>query len=542
MVLESDAMEESLQVLSKACWKRIVALRRKRNALIAPVHRLPVETLVTILQASAKTRTEPGWASFNSQQYSKNLHTIAQVCEHWSTVVVTTPHLWRHITSSSATKFSKTSLSKSGQLPLTVSVEGRTDDIKRLPAFAALVKPHSHRWESIYLSFHKTRSFLDFLSTPTPSLTRATLILIPQKGVPPAQPFNPFLTPIPALRDLYIQDLPISWDAVKLSGLTSLYLAGATITVTSPARILTLLRGSPQLRVLCFSCSKFHGAEVWRWTQAEEVVLTDLSDLAIKGLPTDSTRYILESLRAPNCRNVDIDCNLLRRDPKLNPLLASLQPFFVSALQSLTSPAPRLSITVRDGSFHFNMGAEGLDVSIYLRAVVGFKPLEWVGKVLQDHLPSMLVQLLLWEDVDTASAAFLPSLTGLHSLVGVEFDRTCPACLPFINLITSPMAVDGVQRWPFPHLDTFVFEPHDFTSREILEMVRSRHGVLHSGGEPLELPAPIKYLEYSTDSQADEKYIEAEIKEILGEGGLLEAYERLPLEEEETESEDDAPY
>lgn len=115
-------MEAGFEILSKAWWDRIVALRRKRNAVVSPVHRLPIETLVIIFRLHTKSEGgRCGWGGLNSRRYYENLHTVAQVARPWSVVVANTPSFWTVITSRTFIEFAKIALQKSNNaLPLTI--------------------------------------------------------------------------------------------------------------------------------------------------------------------------------------------------------------------------------------------------------------------------------------------------------------------------------------------------------------------------------------------------------------------------------------
>ncbi|KAG8952742.1 hypothetical protein FRC04_003665 [Tulasnella sp. 424] len=192
----------------------------------SPVH-VPAEILSTIFHYTLPPETE-------AQQGARTV--LASVCRHWNIVVNNSPILWSAICHRDPIGSISTSLAKSGEarldvygvwgiLPYDTSPETIAGREGRKRTFWTLVASHRWRWRTLDLQFGALQNHPPILSPgATPLLERLSLSA-PCNGWPSREPLDLLEGPIPRLRHLFLDSVPLRWGSFSAPNLSILHLA-----------------------------------------------------------------------------------------------------------------------------------------------------------------------------------------------------------------------------------------------------------------------------------------------------------------------------
>ncbi|TCD61496.1 hypothetical protein EIP91_008362 [Steccherinum ochraceum] len=190
-------------------------VRRKMNAL-TPICRLPPETLGEIFRLFVEDMELYGYWWLDRERYIDRPLVPAQVCHYWREVAVGTPWLWTRITVDNALERTRTFITRSKQVPLTVtSIQNiRSKDLSRFLSGLELAISELHR----ALSFHASLTTQTYDAVahliPLQLPLLKSLTMISQKMNDSSTPlfsdfFRTHLTP--RLKTLDIRGHRVSW-------------------------------------------------------------------------------------------------------------------------------------------------------------------------------------------------------------------------------------------------------------------------------------------------------------------------------------------
>jgi len=298
-IATDEARIDELLIELSAVRNRVTANRFK----IAPVRRLPWELLAAVAQFAIE---DEGF-----------IFVMASTSKIFRTAMLISPSLWTHLTiyvdRKHAINLSKIYLSRSGALPLHISLpmpprRGSKGHLKPTKQLMCEVAKHQHRIQSLTFnaeSFDTANAAFEQLSGPAPMLRKFELVIdCTYHGSNDV--FKPFATafyPAPELRELRLQHATIPMDVVRhfdfpFTGLTTLSLGHFN---TSSSNLKCLFEKLPNLRSL----------KLVKWEDIQLgtaiILLPTLSELTIVDLiGSGHSLGLLGSLRTPNLRSLSI--------------------------------------------------------------------------------------------------------------------------------------------------------------------------------------------------------------------------------------------
>lgn len=210
------------------------------------------------------------------QNYTKNLHDLAQVCRRWWVVIKSSPALWPY-TGDAQPKWAWTAVLRCSRTrPLDVLLTSMPFDET---LWAAAVQ-HVSRWRDVRINAADTTESLYQLERfPAPKLRDFTLSLVEtQDSIPMA--LDLFSGQAPNLSSLDLHNVTLrSWDSPFLAGLTSLTLVDIRQPRPTVQQLVCALQASPDLTTIRLDQVFNWGANIGQG--ATVVILRQLRSLRI---------------------------------------------------------------------------------------------------------------------------------------------------------------------------------------------------------------------------------------------------------------------
>ncbi|KAG8988445.1 hypothetical protein FRB90_002736 [Tulasnella sp. 427] len=345
-----------------------VELGRQKNSLL-PLHRLPVEILMTILLLVVR---EPDLNGF--EHPGDHLYTLARVCTRWRDVVLTRPEFWQAvcIPAQDDGAYLEWVVKKNpyGLLRMYFSTRGEP--------FQDLRKPNPEqlqaleRWQKlVFEGSHEdvVGKVLQRLELPTPRLTDLLIDLMSEDDfwIDPHAPSQQMqLADGPRLRYLSLRKVGIPWNSSRLRNLQALELAYINRNPPSAEQLHTILSACPQLWFLSLNQLVDRGSS----TNSESKIPTGtvhlprLTTLILQDIPEPIFTMVLSTISAPTCGWITIGTpplrDLRKLEHRLTPLLArplsSRPPIhytyrhieeFIGSLAISSEPSPKVPISSR---------------------------------------------------------------------------------------------------------------------------------------------------------------------------------------------------
>ncbi|KAG8921647.1 hypothetical protein FRC00_008407 [Tulasnella sp. 408] len=237
---ELSCLRNVQKMTSAGVSARIAHVTTQRNSLL-PIHRLPLELLCYILEASL--------GHFDGTTYPrtiKRLLALTTVSRHWKDVLDQSPSVWGWIDTFRDVSFA---VQKSQHAPLSIDLVNEKElDISKLNQGFAPLLPHSGRWQSLHLRMTApAATHFTYVLGPlsTPNLQDLSLVVYSDDGV--------------------LSGISTSWDTVAaLTELRSLRIVGLCKANAWPSRdqITNILLGCIHLEELALSCLENNPADV----------------------------------------------------------------------------------------------------------------------------------------------------------------------------------------------------------------------------------------------------------------------------------------
>ena len=197
-------------------WEESTRALRSRRNILAPISRLPPETLATIFSfLSPSWNKEAGYSAWMS---------VVHVCRRWRETALNHPRLWSHINFTNLTPSGVAGmLARAKESPLHLDADVTKWSVTQFDVFRNYVEAHmSHtRQLSICGSLHAvfdrlvssapTLEFLSLSHKPRPSASAKVVI-----------PIDLFNCTAPSLTSLELKSCDISWKSPLLKRLRSL--------------------------------------------------------------------------------------------------------------------------------------------------------------------------------------------------------------------------------------------------------------------------------------------------------------------------------
>ncbi|KAG8909897.1 hypothetical protein FRC01_006657 [Tulasnella sp. 417] len=291
----------------------------------------------------------------------------------------------------------------------------------------------------------------------------------------------------PALKNLYVNYIPVALESLHLSGLRSLWLSD--IPITSPEGLLSILMGSPALKTCSFQELDFltgftpsgHLQTLLRSQSSIEgraIRLLQLRHLAFSGDPVSFLQLLLSNIQVSTFQSFDIRCRL--RESPASELLTTDTLHLAPALKFCTGTADKIEInTIRDMGLRICVGMLLIDLH-----ALSAKPrrveevLTWVFGRRNEHfktLPTGLAiqefdqyeDLIIWLSLNLK----VTKLANWISFWSLQRREQCN----IVSLLSRPVESMSNQ-WALPDLEFIDLKVLDEAAKsEVLEMVEARH-------------------------------------------------------------------
>lgn len=325
---------------------RIARVTTQRNSLL-PIHRLPLELLSCILEASL--------GHFDGATYPrtiKRLLTLTTVSRHWKDVLDQSPSVWGWIDTFRDASFA---VRKSQHAPLSIDlVNERELDISKLDQGFAPLLPHSRRWQSLHIRMTTAAAkhftcVLDSLSTPNLQDLSLVVNLDRCSMYPRFDGRNRH-----PLRRLVLSGINPSWDTVaSLTELRSLRIADLRGGNARPSRdqMTNILLDCIHLEELALSCLSNNCADASvpppPLSTIQAPVLRSL-ELTNIGDTEQAALWLLDCISAPNLCGLSV-LGAGYNGRIGNPIASILQR------QRIDSPFPAVIASLRGRPVHVHM-------------------------------------------------------------------------------------------------------------------------------------------------------------------------------------------
>ncbi|KIO16846.1 hypothetical protein M407DRAFT_33505 [Tulasnella calospora MUT 4182] len=327
-----DALEKCRVAMMKGFDLEAIGLRQMRNTW-APLHRLPMETFITILLQVVEDHdtNEPF-----------QLHNLARVCSHWRAVLLNYPEFWKALSPQFGGHFQRWSLEKNRNSPLRIyyvprlsmSRDARVD-------FLDLVVRHAGRWQMLVFQDTIDEYICALLRQEMPRLTDIFINNTTDSSLLPSPEL--FLSQGATLRYLSLTNAAVPWHSVRVQNLRALELWRITRCLPSLRQLYAILSSSPQLWCLMLLDLATESMLDEEPPQGE-IYLPYLTTLAIRNVPAPITQMVLSTIIAPACNFVvlsNLRPQYIRKFPsKLGALLRPLLQNRASMGCSVTSSLP----------------------------------------------------------------------------------------------------------------------------------------------------------------------------------------------------------
>ncbi|KAG8946024.1 hypothetical protein FRC04_012143 [Tulasnella sp. 424] len=318
-----EALDAKLAVLGHARFvtmrsfvKEESELRRMRNSW-APLHRLPVETFITILLLVVEDHSTDG------DDEPIQLHRLASVCSHWRTVLLNCAGFWKALSPQFGTHFQRWTLRRNpnGLLRIYYIPQQSMSQNARVE-FLDLVIQDSARWQKLVFQDILDEDMCAILRRDMPRLTDLFVNNSPWSPHLPSPEL--FLSEGVTLRYLSLTNAAVSWNSPRLRNLRALDLSRINQSLPSLHQLHAILSSSPQL--WCLILSELTMEPTWDGELPQrEVHLPNLTTLILRYTPDSVTQLVLSTVTAPACNFVilsGLQLQHIRNSPsKLQALL-----------------------------------------------------------------------------------------------------------------------------------------------------------------------------------------------------------------------------
>ncbi|KAG8980911.1 hypothetical protein FRB90_007404, partial [Tulasnella sp. 427] len=285
---EMDVVAVAQGIFASILKHRMADLRRYHNAMI-PINKLPTELLVLIFSMTVNSQT---WSP-------QELQRLASVSARWWRIIVATPSLW-----ATARMFKRPDLAlrKSQGLPLAIRVQDGRHSAGDMRRFAAIVGPHSPRWQYVFVQTAHLDSLTTHLRRSLPQLEGLSL---GYNGDAEGTSKHLILGSTPKLRHLRLSKITLDWTAVAANSLETLSLMGLRqAQVPKLQDLYNILASSPRLTSLALGeLEEFEDA---REFEPAPLHLVHLRTLKIWEVGEQTLFGLSKFLRARNLLNLTI--------------------------------------------------------------------------------------------------------------------------------------------------------------------------------------------------------------------------------------------
>ncbi|KAG8911295.1 hypothetical protein FRC02_006693, partial [Tulasnella sp. 418] len=305
-----------------------------RNQL-SPIHRLPPEVLLDILQTATLS-------DYDVDIQLRNQLSLEQVCSHWRKLMDSVPRIFGGASHSRNARV----VSETGDLPIHVVV-GRYNG-----KFLDFSERHIHRWASLRLDKSVPEDWLKHFRSAAPLLRSLNVKLCIYMRRWPKTP-NPFDGKAPQLRHLKMLYAPLPWNSSLIHGLQSLHFTldlDPEEHVHYGLKLRHVLQSCPQLEDLALSgpySQRDRDPSLVRQKSNDIIHLPHLRKLMLwKAQQSHVVRWFLDTVRAPSLESLSIGAEFI----DVAELTATFEGPAVDGVLSMSSGALPLHMTLGDSA------------------------------------------------------------------------------------------------------------------------------------------------------------------------------------------------
>ncbi|KIO19432.1 hypothetical protein M407DRAFT_223077 [Tulasnella calospora MUT 4182] len=453
----------------------------------APIQLLPFELLLQMFKLCISNDTPV-----------RDLISLALVCKLWRSIVEGTSSLWCCISGGEAVPHVRKALAMAKDASLEIIY---FEDIARTDPeiFFGEIGRLITQWESLSITTGNSNSPVTALQTNPPPNLKTLHLRAPwywewKKG--PVTLFEGEPAPL-ALTDLWVDQIPVVMEPLRLSGLRSLELNRTP--VVSAGELLRVLRDSPALeRCGLYDLTSLKEfplpgpeKELLRFQGVENpnIRLSDLRTLALCGLPVSFVHLVLSAIQIPNLQRLDMDCKIDQHGQSpASDLFTTHISHHSPTFTALTDSAKNIQIiSFSDTNWTISVG----NLIITLEGLA-FKlkhldeGLEWLFSHLGGHVDTLPVNLSLHE-LEISSKWFTRLASALKvtklELWTASSSEHEPERQPrnIISLLSQPLESTPTQQWVLPDLESLNTNVvHEDGKSKILDMVKARHAFIET--------------------------------------------------------------
>lgn len=334
-----EALDSKLNELTEQRYRlsrRICALKRGRNNVAAPIHRLPPEIMTEIFMIASE------WGV-----HFVNLLKVTHVCAHWRNLALHTPRLWttvplplRHIAELFLARSQPLRVACwLNQLPPAPPSPAQYDLEPLLPA-ARLQHLHAALSRLDDMDY-----FIHVLTEPAPHLETLSLEVGREAGwAARVRPVKGALLAdtAPKLQTLSLKGVEIPFTSALLTNLVVVKLLSQWSDVPSVDTFLDLLERCPHLEVLDYHCNKFDVDDPQIYpgpppSRVQPLSCAKLHCFTLNWQPCAWLALVLSKLKLESGTQVHLAGCVLGADEPLVLLPANLDAGYIPALSHILS-------------------------------------------------------------------------------------------------------------------------------------------------------------------------------------------------------------
>ncbi|KAG8911422.1 hypothetical protein FRC00_006527 [Tulasnella sp. 408] len=520
LATNAKALGLAKSYLNKEADDLISRIQHYRN-LAAPIHRLPEEILVMILEIFAAGRTVHGMLQ------------LLRIGRLWYRAIVSAPQLWTRLDSALPPKIARLVVERSKNLPILSfdwnTANGQDHYQEKRKEILEIALQNSTRFTlmKFQVSSGDPLEIRPLLEAPTPMLKNLT-VEVGKGAVDRGVGFEGFVISdgVP-LKHLVLHDISLNFDSPRLSGLITLSLYRSAVPTSLP-NLLQVLSATQRLEELTLGENgQWIGESI---ALGPQVTLGHLKELKVEDITNHYCATLLSSICTPICSRVYVrDSRQSDGTDPLDPLIWQPGNTQTATLLGLGQQSDTrvlgISITAKYGVVIIHVREQGGSDGRFFSFT---RPQPWellklLGQFLNDIPFGPPVDLTisggmaLGNSFDLAPWGFLLKSLGLSNPT---------ACVRVLEQLAQRTAVPSasergtnatqVEDWVCPNLQYITLYNMDIESQResLLSLVRKRWSGTESGVAPANPPSGFEII-CPRSVYKDLRELELEVQKVV---------------------------
>ncbi|KAG9023318.1 hypothetical protein FRB95_013260 [Tulasnella sp. JGI-2019a] len=260
---------------------------------LTPISLLTEDILIEIIHIVSHPGGNP-----RPHDYVRRLHTLAQVCFTWASIIRQTPSLWSLVCFDTRAYGAEWITALKRSQSSRIAVECFSDSRKPPEPFWSAIKTHSHRWKSLAITSRTRGGWVEISEVRAPFLDELSLFMSGEELFIDRENF-----PNVSALTLAKVSLP-DWGSELLSGLRYLNLGHTPVRPPSLQQLLNMLAGSPRLEYLKLQVMDPPVDHISG--RRPPILLPELRNIKFVYLPAIAIDVIMQSIYAAGCPILDV--------------------------------------------------------------------------------------------------------------------------------------------------------------------------------------------------------------------------------------------